>query len=84
MNYTLIIGLVAAILGTICYLPQVIKILKTKETRDLSLWMYITLTSGMVLWIIYGVLASQLPIILANGIALVLTIPILYLKIKHG
>lgn len=84
MDSISIIGFVAGILGTICYLPQVIKAWKTKETKDLSLLMYITISLGMVLWFIYGLALREAPIYLANGIALLLTTSILYLKIKYG
>lgn len=83
MQVITIIGLVAGALNTFCYLPQVIKIWKTKQTRDLSLAMYLILTTGTILWFIYGLALNQAPIYLANGVALLLTISIVYLKIRY-
>lgn len=84
MNYISIMGFAAGILNTFCYLPQVVKIWQTRHTKDLSLPMYIALTVGTILWFLYGLLLKQPPIYLANGIALLLTASILYLKIKYG
>ena len=84
MNLISLMGFIAGALNTFCYLPQVIKIWRTKETKDLSLLMYIALTVGTILWFAYGLALSQPPIWVANGIALILTSSILYLKIKHG
>ena len=79
-----IIGLVAAICTTSSFLPQVIKILKSKETKDISLLMYAILTAGLFLWLVYGVLLSDFPLILANGISFSLAMCVLVLKIRHG
>jgi len=84
MSLISLIGFVAGALNTFCYLPQVIKAWRTKETKDLSLLMYINLTVGTILWFAYGTALHQPPIWIANGIALILTVSILYLKIKHG
>lgn len=79
-----LLGFIAAICTTISFVPQVMKIIKTKETRDISLLMYIVLTFGILLWLIYGFLIQQLPIIIANGIVLILGLVIIVLKIKYG
>ncbi len=79
-----VMGFVAGMLNTLCYLPQVVKIWKTRETKDLSLLMYIALTIGTVFWFLYGLALHQPPIWVANGVALILTASILFLKIKHG
>jgi MtN3 and saliva related transmembrane protein len=84
MNAETIIGLIAATLTTIAYLPQAIKIIRTRHTKDLSLLMYIVLTIGIVLWLIYGLMLSILPIILANIVTLTLTSIILALKMKYN
>ena len=78
-----IIGLMAATLTTIAYIPQAIKIIKTRHTKDLSLLMYIVLTTGIILWLVYGVMLSSLPIILANIVTVILTSIILVLKIRY-
>lgn len=83
MNLITILGLVAATLTTISFLPQAIKTIKTKQTKDLSLGMYSVLTTGVSLWFLYGILIRDLPIILANGITLIFTAAILFLIIKY-
>lgn len=79
-----IIGLLAGTLTTGAFLPQVIKTLKLKETKDLSLWMYIILSTGVFLWLVYGIMIKDLPIIAANAISFILAIFILSSKLKYG
>ena len=78
-----ILGLVAATLTTIAAFPQIIKTIKMKETKDISLLMYAFLCSGMILWLIYGIFIQNIPIILANSIALVLNLIVLSFKLKY-
>jgi MtN3 and saliva related transmembrane protein len=73
----------AAFLTTISSLPQVIKTIRLKETRDISFWMWIFLSVGIFLWLIYGLYKKDLPIVLANGISLFLVLIVLGLKIKY-
>ena len=84
MSITNTIGLIAGVFTTGSILPQLIKILKTRHTRDISLLMYIFLTLGVLLWLIYGLIINELPIILANGASLLLTTGVLILKMKNG
>ena len=79
-----LVGFVAAVCTTISFLPQAIKIIKTKHTEDLSLGMYLILTIGIFLWLLYGILIWDFPIILANGITLMFTVPILIFIIKYN
>ena len=79
-----IIGLVAGLLCTVSFLPQVIKAFKTRRTKDLSLATFSILSAGLFLWIIYGILISQIPIILTNIMILVLSLLILAMKLKYG
>ena len=67
-----VIGLIAATLTTIAFLPQVIKTWKSKSAKDLSLGTFSIFTCGVIMWLIYGLLILDLPIILANGITLLL------------
>ena len=78
-----LLGLIAATLTTASFLPQAIKTIKTRHTKDLSLGMYVLLTTGASLWLIYGILIKDLPIVLANGITLIFIITILILIIKY-
>jgi MtN3 and saliva related transmembrane protein len=84
LSWTTLIGLVAAGLTTISSLPQVLKILKSRRTSDISLATYAVLTAGLLLWCVYGVMLMNLPIILADGIAFVFSATVLGLKIRHG
>ncbi len=78
-----ILGLSAGAFIVASSLPQIFKIIKTQRTGDISLTMYVILNIGTVLWIIYGLLTSQLPVIIPNVIFLIFNVSILYLKIKH-
>ena len=73
MDFYEILGLIAATLTTISFMPQVYKTWKTKSTEGLSLTMYLILFIGVVLWLIYGIHLKSLPVILANGITSLLT-----------
>jgi MtN3 and saliva related transmembrane protein len=83
MDIITIIGLTAAFLTTVSSLPQVIKTIRLKETRDISFWMWTFLAVGIFFWLIYGIFKNDLPIILANGISLILVLIVLGLKIKY-
>ena len=83
MNPITILGLIAAAFTTLSFLPQAIKAIKTKNTKDLSLVMYSIFTIGVLLWLIYGVLVKDLPIIVSNAITFVLAVVILIMKIKY-
>ncbi len=83
MDNTTIIGNIAAILTTTSFLPQAIKTIKTKNTAGLSLPMYLLFVLGVTLWLIYGLLNKQIPIILGNSITLLLAGVILGFMIKE-
>jgi MtN3 and saliva related transmembrane protein len=83
-DWVTIIGLIAATCTTCSFLPQVIKILQSKRTNDVSLLMYAILTTGLVLWLIYGLILKDIPLIVANSVSLTLSLCVLVLKIKHG
>ena len=77
------LGLLAACLTTISFLPQVLLVIKTKDTKSISLKMYISFVSGTILWFVYGLFIKNLPVTLANFITGTLAITILYYKIKE-
>ncbi len=79
-----LIGALAAVATTVAFLPQVIHTLKTRDTKGISLSMYSVFTSGVLLWLIYGILIASWPIIVANMLTLVLAATILALKFRHG
>ena len=76
------IGLFAAVLTTISFLPQTLLVLRTGKTDGISLCMYALFTTGVAGWLIYGILVGALPIILANAITLALAATILVLKVR--
>jgi MtN3 and saliva related transmembrane protein len=77
-----IIGAAAALCTTASYIPQLHKAWKTGETGDLSLKMLILLATGLGLWLTYGLIRSDLVIVIANGISLALLGCILYFKLN--
>ncbi|MDZ8090099.1 MAG: SemiSWEET transporter [Nostoc sp. DedQUE12b] len=83
MDFLTIIGLAAATITTISFLPQMFKTWQTKSAKDVSLVTLITFISGVFLWLIYGIYLQSLPIILANAITLIFNLIILWLKIKY-
>lgn len=84
MSFESILGYVAAVLTTLSFLPQVTHIYKTRDTSAISLSMYLMFSVGVFLWFIYGLLINAWPMVIANGITLLLTLMILWLKIKHN
>ena len=84
MDSTLLIGLIADSLTTFAFLPQSIRAIKTKHTKDLSLITLIMLEIGVIVWIIYGALISDIPLLSANIISFVFMTITLYLKVKYG
>jgi len=83
MTDTTAIGYVAGFLTTLAFVPQVVKAWRTHSTEDLSLWMLAGFSAGVGLWIVYGVMLSETPIVLFNGITLVLAIALVWLKIVN-
>ncbi len=83
MDLVTAIGLMAAILTTGAALPQTVKVIKTKSTKDLSLTMYSMVVIGVTLWILYGIMINNLVIIFANSIGFFFAATILAFKIKY-
>ncbi|TAF07795.1 MAG: hypothetical protein EAZ77_08440 [Nostocales cyanobacterium] len=83
MDFINTLGLAAGTLTTIAFLPQVLQTWKTRSAKDVSFVMLITFMTGLFLWFIYGIILGAVPIILANGITLVLNFIILRMKIKY-
>jgi MtN3 and saliva related transmembrane protein len=81
---TTFIGLFAAACTTSSFVPQVIKAWRSRSTRDVSAGMFTLLLTGNSLWLIYGVLIGDLPIVVANLITLGLVVTILALKLRYG
>jgi MtN3 and saliva related transmembrane protein len=86
MNPVLVewIGAIAATLTTVSWLPQAVKTIRTKQTRDISLWAQVMLFVGIALWLIYGLAITSWPLIGANTVTIILIGIILAMKIRHG
>ena len=78
------IGITAAILTTLCWLPQAIKAFREKETRAISLPTTATLALGIVLWLVYGLSIGDGPLIGANAVSLGLVLTIVAMKLRYG
>ena len=78
-----IIGLIAACFTTAAFVPQVVKTWRTKDVENLSLTMYLTMLTGVVMWLIYGININSLSIILANIVTITLVCVIIFLKIRY-
>jgi len=81
---TTLIGLLAATCTTGSFLPQVIRTWRTRSTRDVSALMFVLLVTGNALWLLYGALIGDLPLVVANLITITLVAIILALKLRYG
>ena len=79
-----IIGLFAAFLTTISLLPQIVKVWKTKSVKDISVGMFLLMVGSVSIWLIYGVLVNDLPIIASNSLVFVQAITMLTFKKKFA
>jgi len=79
-----VIGTVAGTLTTAAYLPQVVKVWRSRSVGDISLQMYILVVTGASFWVVYGLMLMQWPVIIANAVSLLFTATILALKLRHG
>lgn len=83
MNPTTI-GMVAGTLTSIAAIPQVIKTMQTRHVRDISIWQPLLLAFGVALWMIYGILINDMPLILANITPLICNTLLTGMKIRYG
>ena len=83
MNPTELLGLAAAALTTLAFLPQVVKTWRKKSAGDLSLATFSAFCMGVSLWLVYGFLVGDLPIIVANGVTLPLALSILVMALRY-
>ncbi len=83
MDYITALGYIAGTLTTVAFIPQLVKVWKTRRTRDISLIMFAVISSGIFLWLIYGLLINSLPIIAANLVTFIIALTILIFKIKY-
>jgi len=79
-----LLGFAAATCTTLAFAPQFIKVWRTRSTEDISLGMFLVLVLGVALWLLYGLLSGDGPLIASNAITLVLAGAILFMKLKYG
>ncbi|HEY9648439.1 MAG TPA: SemiSWEET transporter [Chroococcidiopsis sp.] len=84
MDWINLLGMVAGGLTTIAFLPQLFKTWRSRSASDISLSWLVTFTLGILLWLIYGLCIASLPVIVANGTTLVLTLIILVFKFRYS
>jgi MtN3 and saliva related transmembrane protein len=78
------IGLLAGTLTTVSFLPQLLHTIRCRSAKEISYSMLVAFTTGVTLWLIYGIFLGALPIILANAVTLALIVTILILKVYYG
>ena len=79
-----LIGSLAAVITTLCWIPQIIKIARHRETASISLVTNVSLMCGVLLWLVYGIMIGSWPVIAANGVTFLLILTILGLKLRYG
>ena len=82
MSGVTLLGFVAAACTTVAFVPQVVRSWRTGSTRDISLTMFAVMTTGVLLWLIYGLLIHDRPLVVANGVTFVLSLTILVMKLR--
>lgn len=78
------LGTIAATLTTLAFVPQALQTIRTRDTRAISLGMYVVFTIGIAFWFGYGIVLESWPMIVSNAITFVLAFTILALKLRHG
>jgi len=83
MSYVTVVGLTAAVLSTVSFFPQLLKTWRTKSAKDISMGMFSIFCVGVFLWLVYGILINNLPVIIANLFTFIQAFIILLLKNKY-
>jgi MtN3 and saliva related transmembrane protein len=83
MNMVEMVGALAGTLTTIAFIPQVVKTWRSGSAEDISLFMFLLFSTGVALWLVYGIAIDSMPVIAANAITLTLASSILILKIRY-
>ena len=83
MTFTSIIGSLAAIVITAGYLPQTIRTVRTRSTDDIAMGSFLLLLLGSVLWVVYGFLIEDVPLVVANGLASIMSGTVFVIKMNN-
>jgi MtN3 and saliva related transmembrane protein len=84
MNLTEIFGYAATAFTIIAFIPQVLLVIKTRETKDISLATFLFLLTGAITWTTYGIMTNSLPIIITNVVIGILQFVIIVFKLRYG
>lgn len=84
VTFISLIGLAAAFVTTVCWVPQAWRIIRTRDTQAISLPAYAGFAAGIALWLVYGIALRDAPLILANSVTLALQLTIVSLKLRYG
>ncbi len=84
MDKITLLGLLAGGCTTLSFVPQILKTWKSRSSHDISTGMYVTLSVGLVLWVLYGAAILSWPIVITNVVTLVLALAVLISKIRLG
>ncbi|BEH10539.1 SemiSWEET family sugar transporter [Geobacter sulfurreducens] len=84
MTVTTLLGLTAGILTSVAAIPQVIRAFRTKRVRDISIWQPVLLVTGLFLWLGYGLLLRDLPLIVANIVSIICNSAVIAMKMSYG
>lgn len=79
-----LIGYMAAACTTLCWLPQAVRVIRTRDTAAISLWMQGLFAVGTSFWIVYGLMIKSVPVIASNGLVLPLVLLIIVMKLRYG
>ena len=83
-TFITILGFAAAFFTTFALLPQGLRAIKTKHTKDLSLPMVIMMEIGIIMWLIYGIIINDMPLVFANGVGTIFATINLVMKLRYG
>lgn len=78
-----LVGYIAALFTTFSLMPQVIRVWRLKEARDVSIYMPVMISIGAVLWIVYGILIAETPVIVANAVSLIIGLITIYTTARY-
>lgn len=84
LNWIEGLGIVAALLTTLCWVPQAVRTIRLRDARAISLWTQVFYGLGLLLWLVYGLLIASWPLVGSNGVTLVLVAIIIVMKLRFG
>lgn len=77
------IGFAAALLTTAAFVPQLVRVMRLRSAREISLGTFLMFSLGVFLWLLYGIYTGSKPVMASNGVTLILSVSILVLKLRY-